>query len=83
LSDSDQSRVPSPEYRASAVDIERLESKVAYLERANIELSDVVYAQRREIEELKLRLQALQDRVGSLQQDSRPYTFEEEKPPHY
>jgi uncharacterized coiled-coil protein SlyX len=64
--------------------LERIESKIAFLERANVELSDVVYAQRKELDELRTRLASLSTRLESGQGDSgRPYTLEEEKPPHY
>lgn len=36
--------------------LERLELKIAYLERANTELSDVVYRQQREIADLEQRV---------------------------
>ena len=39
--------------------LERIETKIAFLEGANAELSDVVYRQRQEIDELKARLVAL------------------------
>src|SRR5690348_9811662 len=55
-------RMPS----MSAEAIERLEMKVAYLERANNELSDVVYRQHREIEALRARLDALAERLSAL-----------------
>ncbi|MEJ0037499.1 MAG: SlyX family protein [Gammaproteobacteria bacterium] len=64
--------------------LERIETKIAYLEGANAELSDVVYRQRKEIDELKARLSALTARLDSPPADGgRPYTLEEEKPPHY
>jgi SlyX protein len=63
--------------------IERLETKIAFLERANNELSDVVYRQHREIEALRARLEALVDRVGAMQSQEPPRTPEDERPPHY
>jgi SlyX protein len=64
--------------------VERLELKIAYLERATTELSDVVYAQQREIDALRARLTQLASQMEErLQQQDRPYTLEEEKPPHY
>lgn len=63
--------------------IERIELKIAYLERANHELSDVVYRQQRELDALGLRLSAALGRIDALRQLERPYTLEEEKPPHY
>jgi len=62
--------------------IEQIEIKIAYLEQANAELSDVVYRQGRELEslhaqlaELLRRLDAFQTLTASLPQD--------ETPPHY
>ena len=64
--------------------LEQIETKVAFLERANAELSDVVYRQQREIDDLRVRLTSLSARLDSGQPDGgRPYTLEEEKPPHY
>jgi len=63
--------------------LERVELKVAYLERANNELSDVVYGQQREIEGLRLQIELLKSQLDTLKQTDRPYTAEEERPPHY
>ena len=63
--------------------IERLETKISFLERANNELSEVVYRQHREIEALRTRLEALAERVGSLQAQDEPRAPEDERPPHY
>lgn len=63
--------------------IERLELKIAYLERANQELSDVVYRQQQEIEELRVRLATLAARVDAIKAGETTYTPEQEKPPHY
>lgn len=63
--------------------VERLELKIAFLEQASAELSDVMYAQQREIEALRARLTQLEGRVKASGEVERPYTLEEEKPPHY
>ena len=69
--------------------LERIETKIAFLESANAELSDVVYQQRKEIDDLKARIVALSARLdagggeGQGGESGRPYTLEEEKPPHY
>ena len=64
--------------------LERIETKIAFLENANAELSDVVYRQKKEIDELRARLTALYARLDAAQAEAgRPYTLEEEKPPHY
>jgi SlyX protein len=67
----------------NSTDIERLESKLAYLERANNDLSDVVYRQHQEIQGLRARLDALAERIGSLSSPSEARTPEDERPPHY
>lgn len=64
--------------------LENLETKIAFLERANTELSDVVYRQQQEIDELRSRIAGLAARLDAAQAETgRPYTLEEEKPPHY
>lgn len=64
--------------------LERIESKIAFLESANAELSDVVYRQKKELDELRARLAALSERLDEAQAEAgRPYSLEEEKPPHY
>lgn len=67
----------------NAAELERLEIKVAFLERANQELSDVVYRQQQEIEQLRTQLAALGDRIDALKSTDTPYTPEQERPPHY
>jgi SlyX protein len=63
--------------------IERLETKIAFLERANNELSDVVYRQQREIQGLHARIDALVERVSSIRTPDEVRTPEDERPPHY
>ena len=63
--------------------IERLEMKIAYLERANNELSDVVYRQQREIEGLRRKMESLADRVSAMPATDEGRTPEDERPPHY
>ncbi|HWW79740.1 MAG TPA: SlyX family protein [Steroidobacteraceae bacterium] len=63
--------------------IERLEMKIAFLERANLELSDVVYRQQREIQGLRAKFDSLVERVGSLSSPDEERTPEDERPPHY
>jgi SlyX protein len=63
--------------------LERIETKIAFLESANAELSEVVYRQKKEIDELRMRLAQLHSRLDAQTEGSRPYTLEEEKPPHY
>lgn len=63
--------------------LEDLELKLAYLERSNQELSDVVYAQQQALDRLEARLELLVDRLQALEQRPRDYTSDEEAPPHY
>lgn len=63
--------------------LEQIEVKIAFLERANAELSDVVWRQERELEQLRERVATLVERLDSSAAPDRPYTPEEEKPPHY
>ena len=63
--------------------IERLEMKIAYLERANNELSDVVYRQQREIQGLRAKMETLADRVSAMPAAEEGRTPEDERPPHY
>ena len=63
--------------------VERLESKIAFLERANNELSDVVYRQHREIRALRDRLDALAERFDAATTAEERRTPEDERPPHY
>ncbi len=62
--------------------LEQVQSKIAYLERAMAELSDVVFRQHREIQALEVQLKAVRDRleVGSSEEGR---SAEQERPPHY
>jgi len=64
-------------------DVERLESKLAFLERANNDLSDVVYRQHLEIQALRAKLEMLSERLSSLSGPGEVRTPEDERPPHY
>jgi SlyX protein len=63
--------------------IERLELKIAFLEKANTELSDVIYRQQREIGDLQDRLTMLKDRFETFAVQPAEYSVDDEKPPHY
>ena len=62
---------------------ERLELKIAYLERANLELSDVLYRQQQELDRLRQQFKDLVSRFESLKAEPDQYTAEQERPPHY
>lgn len=63
--------------------LEQIETKIAFLERANAELSDVVFRQHREIEALRARIDALVDRFEEAQSTEPARGPEDERPPHY
>jgi SlyX protein len=63
--------------------LEQIQSKIAFLERANIELSDVVFRQQLEIRAMSARLERLLERVDGAQSDERQRSPEDERPPHY
>jgi SlyX protein len=63
--------------------LERIQTKIAFLERAASELSDVVYRQHQEIQALTAQLKAVTDRLSSAQSDESPRPPEQERPPHY
>jgi SlyX protein len=62
--------------------LEEVQSKIAYLERAMAELSDVVFRQQREMQVLQAKLSALRERLeGAPAEDVS--SAEQERPPHY
>jgi len=62
--------------------LEQVQSKIAYLERAMSELSDLVFRQHREIQMLETQLKAVRERLGGAPtEEARP--AEQERPPHY
>jgi SlyX protein len=63
--------------------VERLELKLAFLERANAELSDVVYSQHKEIQALREGLRGLAARLDTRQTAEPVRRPEDERPPHY
>jgi uncharacterized coiled-coil protein SlyX len=63
--------------------LEEMQTKIAFLERASTELSDVVFRQHLEIQALQARLQALIERLSSAASDDMARTPEQERPPHY
>jgi len=67
----------------NAQTLEHIETRIAFLERANAELSDVVFRQHREIETLRAQLLALAGRIEAAQADPVASRPEDERPPHY
>jgi uncharacterized coiled-coil protein SlyX len=62
--------------------LERMQTKIAYLEQAMNELSDVVFRQHKEIQALEAQLKALKERLSSVPHDE-GRSAEQERPPHY
>jgi uncharacterized coiled-coil protein SlyX len=69
--------------RLHSESLEQVQSKIAYLEQAVAELSDVVFRQHKEIGALEVQLQALRERLDSSRSDATARTAEQERPPHY
>lgn len=67
---------------ADADRLDTLEFKVAYLEGAQQELSDVLVRQQQDLDRLRQRVERLQQLVEALQQQPAP-SEEFEVPPHY
>ena len=63
--------------------LEQIQSKIAFLERAASELSDVVFRQHKEIQALETKLKALADRLSGAQPEENLRSPEQERPPHY
>jgi uncharacterized coiled-coil protein SlyX len=63
--------------------IEQLQTKIAFLERANAELSDVVFRLHGEIQALAAQTRALAERLHSAQSQDPLRASEDERPPHY
>jgi uncharacterized coiled-coil protein SlyX len=63
--------------------LEQVQTKIAYLERANSDLSDVVFRQQLEIKALAARIQQVADSVESARSEQRHRPAEDERPPHY
>ena len=63
--------------------LEQIQTKIAFLERAAAELSDVVFRQHREIQALDAKLKAVAERLSGAQSDDGSRPPEHERPPHY
>jgi SlyX protein len=60
-----------------------IELRIAYLERANNDLSEVVYRQQQQIDALRAELAVLSGKLDSALPEPTAYTPEQERPPHY
>jgi uncharacterized coiled-coil protein SlyX len=63
--------------------LEQIQSKIAFLERASAELSDVLFRQHREIQALEAKVKNLTERLSGALSDENPRTADQERPPHY
>jgi uncharacterized coiled-coil protein SlyX len=63
--------------------LDAIEEKLAYLEQAVHELSDVVARQQRELDQALQRNQRLMDKLAAMESDFGPSATAHEKPPHY
>ena len=62
--------------------LERVQTKIAYLEHAMAELSDAVFRQHQDIQSIEAQLKAIRDRMAGMPSDD-ARTLEQERPPHY
>jgi len=63
--------------------LDAIEEKLAYLEQAVHELSDVVARQQKELDRALERNQRLMDKIAVIESDFGPSASAHEKPPHY
>ncbi len=63
--------------------LDAIEEKLAHLERAVSELSDVVARQQKELDRARERNQLLLDKLAAVESDLGPSSTAHEKPPHY
>jgi SlyX protein len=63
--------------------LDAIEEKLAHLEQAISELSDVVTRQQKEIERALDRNQRLTEKLAAMESDFGPSATAHEKPPHY
>lgn len=63
--------------------LELLQTRIAFLERANTELSDVVFRQQREIQALAARIKEIAEGLDAVQEGNEEQDPLAQKPPHY
>ena len=63
--------------------LDAIEEKLAHLEQAVAQLSDVVARQQKELDRATDRNQRLMDKIAALETDFGPSATAHEKPPHY
>ncbi len=66
------------------IEIIELETKIAFLEKHLSELSDVIYKQQKQIDQLNLNLQQIEDKfLATSAENGSSISVHDEKPPHY
>ncbi len=63
--------------------LERIQTKIAFLEQAYADLSDVVFRQQLEIRALAARTKEGSERLAAAQSEERQRSADDERPPHY
>ncbi len=75
--------VPNSNFPISPHRLDAIEEKLAHLESAVQELSDVVARQQKELDMALQRNQRLLDKIAAMESDFGPSATAHEKPPHY
>jgi SlyX protein len=63
--------------------LEAIEIKLAHLEQAIAEISDVVARQQKELDRALDRNQRLMEKIAAIESDAGAHATAHEKPPHY
>ena len=64
--------------------LEQIQTRIAFLERANAELGEVVFQQQKEIQSLTAKIREVLQRLEAAHSAQEERTVEEdERPPHY
>jgi uncharacterized coiled-coil protein SlyX len=63
--------------------LEQIQTRIAFLERANADLGEVVFQQQKEIRVLTARIAEVLQRLEAAHGTQEERTAEQERPPHY
>jgi uncharacterized coiled-coil protein SlyX len=63
--------------------LEQIQTRIAFLERSNTELGEVVFQQQKEIQALNARIREVLQRLEAAQSAQEERSAEDERPPHY
>jgi SlyX protein len=63
--------------------LEQIQTRIAFLERSNTELGEVVFQQQKEIQALNARIREVLHRLEAAQSAQEERSAEDERPPHY